>query len=75
MSSAPRWYTLEQASELSGLSPDLVWAVCDRLGCPEDAVPAKLVLKLRHLVGATVEAVVCGALDTMETRQGRRATA
>ena len=53
-----RSYNLEQASELSGLSTDAVWAVCDRLGLDPDAVPGGLVGKLRDLVGVVVTSVV-----------------
>lgn len=55
-----RNYSLEQASELSGLSTDAVWAVCDRLGLDPDAVPGGLVGKLRDLVGTVVVTVVAG---------------
>ena len=55
-----RSYSLEQASELSGLHPDAVWAVCDRLGLDPDAVPGGLVGKLRDLVGTVVANVVAG---------------
>ena len=58
-----RSYTLEQASELSGLSADAVWHVCDRMGCSPDAVPAEVVLKLKWLVWSL--------LDAMTARAGR----
>lgn len=67
-------YTLEQAGEISGLSTDTVWAVCDRMGCSPDAVPAGLVQELRFLVGSVVDSVVARALSGAAERR-RRVTA
>lgn len=51
-------YALGQASEVSGLSPALLWSVCDRMGVSPDAVPSGLVHECRYLVGAVVDAMV-----------------
>ncbi len=53
-----RRYNMQEASELSGLSADAVYAVCERIGCSADAVPGGIVGMLRDLVALMVDNVV-----------------
>lgn len=57
----PLNYTLTQASELTGLSEDAVWHVCDRMGLAPSAVPAEVVVKLKWLVWSLLDHVIAGS--------------
>ena len=61
MDSRPAAYSLQQGSELSGVSEDMLWHTCRRMGLDPEAVPSPLVLELRFLVGSVVDAVVAKA--------------
>lgn len=61
MDSRPASYTLQQGSELSGVSEDMLWHTCRRMGLDPEAVPSPLVVELRILVGAVVDAMVAKA--------------
>ena len=69
MDSRPASYTLQQGSELSGVSEDMLWHTCRRMGLDPEAVPSPLVLELRILVGAVVDAMVAKACAGASARQ------
>lgn len=69
MDSRPASYTLQQGSELSGVSEDMLWHTCRRMGLDPEAVPRPLVLELRILVGAVVDAMVAKACAGASARQ------
>lgn len=69
MDSRPASYTLQQGSELSGVSEDMLWHTCRRMGLDPEAVPSPLVVELRILVGAVVDAMVAKACAGTSARQ------
>lgn len=69
MDSRPASYTLQQGSELSGVSEDMLWHTCRRMGLDPEAVPSPLVVELRILVGAVVDAMVAKAIAGASARQ------
>ncbi len=59
--SRPAVYSLQQGSELSGVSEDALWGACTRMGIDPESIPSPLVQELRFLVGSVVDAVVAKA--------------
>lgn len=69
MDSRPASYTLQQGSELSGVSEDALWGACTRMGIDPESIPSPLVQELRFLVGAVVDAMVAKACAGASARQ------
>ena len=69
MDSRPASYTLQQGSELSGVSEDMLWHTCRRMGLDPESVPSPLVLELRFLVGSVVDAVVAKSIAGASARR------
>lgn len=78
MASRPAFYTLQQGSELSGLSEDMLWHTCQRMGLDPDAVPDPLVQEIRWHLSTIVDCIVqrdCHPVPPMGRQQRGRAMA
>lgn len=76
--SRPAVYSLQQGSELSGVSEDMLWDTCRRMGIDPEAVPGPLVQELRWHLSTIVDHIVrrdCRPFPPMGGRQRGRAMA
>lgn len=68
----PESYTLAEGSEVSGISRDLLWDVCRRLGLSGEAVPYELAHELRWHVDTIANHIVQRDSATSYFLQGRQ---
>ena len=68
----PATYTLAEGSEVSGISRDLLWSVCRRLGLSGEAVPYELAMELRWHVDTIANHIIQRDSASSYFLQGRQ---